>query len=78
MRIDPGFTEIFTRLQRQDARVLMVNCMNLLPGTLAADLDGDRLHLHLLDVAMDVEQDLRRLERAIVRVFPGARGKGET
>ena len=72
MRIEPGFTEVYTELQRQDARVFMVNCINLLPGTLAADLDDHRLHIHLLDMAMDVEPELRRLERAIARIFPGS------
>lgn len=72
MRINPGFTELRTKLRRQDARKLLVNCMNLLPGTLAADLRGDTLSVHLLDVAVNAEQELRRLERAIARIFPGS------
>ena len=69
MRIKPGFLEFRTELQRRDARVFFVNCMCLLPGTLAADLQGDRLDVHFLDVAMSADE-LRRLERAIARVFP--------
>jgi hypothetical protein len=40
-----------------------------LPGTLAADLDGDRAELHLLDASQNPEPDLRRLEQAIGRLF---------
>ena len=46
-----------------------MNCISLLPGTLAADLDGDRVVLHLLDTGVDPEPDLRRLEDAIAGLF---------
>ena len=31
--------------------MLLINCIGLLPGTLAADLDGDYAELHLLDAS---------------------------
>jgi multicomponent Na+:H+ antiporter subunit E len=77
MRVKPGFINMCTELQRQDARVFMANCISLLPGTLAADLDDCRLHIHLLDMALDVEPELRRLERAVARVFPGSLEKDD-
>ncbi len=70
MLIQPGFAEFRTRLQRPDARVFLVNCMSLLPGTLAANLQGERLTVHLIDVDMDVGKELRRLEHGVARVFP--------
>jgi multicomponent Na+:H+ antiporter subunit E len=53
MRVQPGFKEFRTGLRRGDARVFLVNCVSLLPGTLATDLQGGRLNIHLLDVVMD-------------------------
>ena len=46
----------------------MINCVSLLPGTLAARLDGDQVELHLLDAGEDPEPELRRLEQAIARL----------
>jgi multicomponent Na+:H+ antiporter subunit E len=73
MRIRPGLAEYRIGLQREDARVFFTNCVSLLPGTLAADLDGDRLDLHLLDTGADLEPELRRLEQAVARVYPHRR-----
>ena len=70
MRIHPGFTTYRISLRRQDARVLFANCVSLLPGSLAAELNGDRLDLHLLDDRADPDAELRRLERAVARVYP--------
>jgi multicomponent Na+:H+ antiporter subunit E len=71
MRINPGLSRYRTRLRRPAARLLFTNCVSLLPGTLAARLvEVDQLELHLLDADIDPEPDLRRLERAVARVFP--------
>jgi len=40
MRAHPGFTVFLTELRREDARVFLINCANLLPGTLADDVGG--------------------------------------
>ena len=72
MHIRPGFTVFRTDLRRRDALVFLINCANLLPGTLAADLRGGRLDIHLLDAEVDAENGLRRLERAVGRIFPGS------
>ena len=47
----------------------MTNCVSVLPGTLAARLDGDCVELHLLDDSVDPELELLRLEQAIARLF---------
>ncbi len=70
MRIHPGFTVYRTGLRRRDARLLFVNCVSLLPGTLAADIDGDRLEVHQLDSTTDANGELRRLESVVARVYP--------
>ena len=69
LRIQPGFSSYRTRLQDPRARVLFANCISLLPGTLAADLDGDRVELHLLDSRDNPDPQLQRLEQAIARLF---------
>jgi multicomponent Na+:H+ antiporter subunit E len=72
MRVQPDLILYRTRLSRPDARVFFTNCVSLLPGTLAADLRGDRLAVHVLDAASDAERELRLLERAVARVYPQA------
>ena len=69
LRINPGFANYRLRLTDPLARVLLINCISLLPGTLAARLEGDSVELHLLDAAEDPAPDLHRLEQAIARLF---------
>jgi multicomponent Na+:H+ antiporter subunit E len=69
LHIQPGFRRYRIHLQDPRARVLLVNCISLLPGTLAAELDGDQVALHLLDTRDNPDAELLRLERAIARLF---------
>lgn len=67
--IQPGFRHYRLHLDHPQGRVLLVNCISLLPGTLSADLEGDQVELHLLDNRIDPEPDLLRLELAVARLF---------
>jgi len=69
LRIQPGFRSYRIRLQDRAARVLLVNCISLLPGTLAATLEGDRVEVHMLDERDDPEPQLLRLEHVVARLF---------
>jgi multicomponent Na+:H+ antiporter subunit E len=69
LRLQPGFLVYQTRLREPPARVFFANCMCLLPGTLAAELDGQRLNVHLLDATIDNTGELRRLEHAVARIY---------
>jgi multicomponent Na+:H+ antiporter subunit E len=69
LRIQPGFKNYRLQLNDPSARILFTNCLSLLPGTLAARLDGNHVELHLLDAGEDPEPGLRRLEQAIARLF---------
>lgn len=69
MLIKPGFHTYHTRLDQSSARLLFVNSLSLLPGTLAADLDGDEVLIHALDVEAEVEAELQRLESAVAGVY---------
>ena len=70
MRIRPGLVVYSTRLQSEAARVFFINSVSLLPGTLAADFNGNQLTIHMLDDSIDPEDELRRLEQAVLRIYP--------
>ena len=69
LRIKPGFRRYQLHTSNPAARVLLVNCIGLLPGTLAADLEGDVVGLHLLDSDVNPEPQLLRLEQAVARLY---------
>ena len=69
LRIQPGFRKYQLHISDPAARVLLINCIGLLPGTLAAELDGDLAELHLLDTRDNPDAQLLQLERAIARLF---------
>ena len=69
LQIQPGFIRYPFVLEAHLHRVLFVNCVSLLPGTLASRLDEDSVELHLLDIDQDPLPQLRRIERAIARIF---------
>jgi multicomponent Na+:H+ antiporter subunit E len=49
------------------ARVVFLNVLSLLPGTLAAGLDGDAVTVHVLSGRAD--DNLQALETAVARMF---------
>jgi multicomponent Na+:H+ antiporter subunit E len=57
------------RLTQPSARRLFVNSLSLLPGTLAADIDGECLRIHALDRGVDLKDELVRLERMVSAVY---------
>ena len=67
--IEPDFHKYHLRISHPAARVLLINCIGLLPGTLAADLDGDQAELHLLDTGVNPDPQLQQLEQAVARLF---------
>lgn len=69
LRVRPGFADYQTALGNKGARVFFANCVCLLPGTLAADLRGNTLRVHLLDSGADPHSDLQRLEQAVALVY---------
>lgn len=67
--VDPGFFDYRLRLALPAAQVLFANLVSLLPGTLSADLVGDRLRVHALDQGQDGSSELARLEEAVAAAF---------
>lgn len=69
MRIQTGFIRYRTHLRHASSLTFFANCVSLLPGTLAADLQDDWLEVHVLNTRSDHQVELARLERAVARVF---------
>jgi multicomponent Na+:H+ antiporter subunit E len=70
--IDPGFLSYRTTLPDGAERHLFLSVISLLPGTLTARFDGDRVRVHAIDVGSDLEPELAELERRIGGIFAGA------
>jgi multicomponent Na+:H+ antiporter subunit E len=65
--LDTGLVDVVLRLPPGDARLVVVDAVSLMPGTLSADLDGDLLRVHTLDVGTDVPAQVAALESRIAR-----------
>lgn len=65
----PALLELELALPAGAPRVLMLNTLGLMPGTLGVRLDGDRLKLHVLDERLPVAAQARSLEAHIARLF---------
>lgn len=67
--LHPAMLEMPMRLPEGQARVLLANTLNLLPGTLSAGLDHNQLRLHVLDERQPIEAEVREVERRIARML---------
>ncbi|MEX2466614.1 MAG: Na+/H+ antiporter subunit E [Gemmatimonadota bacterium] len=68
----PLAPDLMTRrlaLPSKSARVFLCNALSLLPGTFAADLDGDELVVHVLVGGPGAESRLRELEARVTKLF---------
>lgn len=68
--VDPGMLEYRWRMSSSAGRVAVINLLNLLPGSLAVELLEDRVRVHVIDVAMPVEDMLMTLEDRVAAVLP--------
>jgi multicomponent Na+:H+ antiporter subunit E len=69
MPLRPAFEQHVLRVATPGARVLLVDLLSLMPGTLSVALQGDALLLHVLDTRLPIERDLRRLEQLVAALF---------
>jgi multicomponent Na+:H+ antiporter subunit E len=65
----PEIIELRVTLPPGGARILLVNALGLMPGTLGVDLDDTSLRLHVLDERLPVVAETRALEAAIAGLF---------
>jgi multicomponent Na+:H+ antiporter subunit E len=63
--IHPGFSEYRVRIAGATARMLLLNTVSLLPGTLAAHLRGDVLLVHALDSSETVADRIAAIEERV-------------
>jgi multicomponent Na+:H+ antiporter subunit E len=69
MDLAPALVEVPVTLPDGVARILLVNTLNLLPGTVSVSLDGDRLSLHVLDARMPIAEEVLQAEARIARML---------
>lgn len=67
--LQPGLLELAVTLPPGGARVLLVNALGLMPGTVGVDIDDAGLRLHVLDERLPTVAEVRALEAAIARLF---------
>ena len=69
LNVEPGMLEYSLRLATPFGRSLFVILVSLLPGTLGADVQGNQMRIHTLDLRVDVTAELDRLERLVAACF---------
>ena len=60
--LDPGLVSYATLLPEGSARIFFVNSISLLPGTLSAELQGNRVTIHTLDRGLPIWANIQKLE----------------
>ncbi|GAB3059452.1 Na+/H+ antiporter subunit E [Sediminivirga luteola] len=66
--IDPYWTSHTTRLGTTGGRVALAFVLNLMPGTLSAQLEGNRIAVHVISPEIDLRRAVSELESRIARV----------
>lgn len=69
LRIYPGFQSYRPRLNNPIARVVFLDTISLLPGTLSADMRDGQIQVHALDARGDLQPELQRLESVVAALF---------
>jgi multicomponent Na+:H+ antiporter subunit E len=69
MALQPAIIEYPLTLRLPQARLFMVGVISLLPGTLTAEVQDDKLWIHVLDQGNDIHSELEILERRVASLF---------
>jgi multicomponent Na+:H+ antiporter subunit E len=67
--IDPALLVYPFTLRHQGCRILLANCITLLPGTISAQLVDDAIIVHTLDKGLPVLATIRDLEERIAKLY---------
>ncbi len=67
--IRPGLIKYSLQLPPGLAQVLMINLLNLIPGTLTVKVEHNVLTIHVLDIRNDFKTELIILEQHVARIF---------
>lgn len=68
--VSPGVVTYEVGLPAGLSRVVFMNTLSLLPGTLSLVLEENYLTVHVLDAGRDHPAELARLEQTMARIFP--------
>lgn len=69
MRLRPCFRTYPLHLPKGAPRITFINIITLLPGTLSAEINDDRVTVHMLDARIELEPELAELETRIRALF---------
>jgi len=67
--IEPGWARYDLQCQDPRHRLLLSAVIGLLPGTLCSRIEGDSLHVHLLDQTAEWEPTVKSLEKHLQNLF---------
>lgn len=67
--LSPDLIDYRLSLSTDAARIFMADAVSLLPGTLSAGLDQDKLTVHVLDRNMPIQAELRALEKRVAAML---------
>lgn len=67
--LHPNILIISLRLPEGLGRVILVNTLNLIPGSLSVNLTASNLYLHVLDQRQPIEVQVRSIEEQIARML---------
>ncbi|PKO93222.1 MAG: hypothetical protein CVU16_05605 [Betaproteobacteria bacterium HGW-Betaproteobacteria-10] len=67
--LQPGVLDLIVGLPAGAPRLLLVNMLGLMPGSLGMQLDDDRLRLHGLDARRPLLAEVQALEQRIAHLF---------
>ncbi|BCR03572.1 hypothetical protein DESUT3_06410 [Desulfuromonas versatilis] len=67
--LDPVLVEHPLLLPEGSGRVFLVGTVNLLPGTLSAEISGDVVVIHMLDGSLPAIRELQKLEQRVAALF---------
>lgn len=69
MPLQPAMIEYPLALTLPQSRLFMAAVISLLPGTLCAEVQDDKLWVHVLDQRNDIQGELKVLERKVASLF---------
>ena len=72
-QVQPGFVAYCMRLPEGLPRAVFLNTLSLLPGTLSTDVQGVKMHMHVIDVDAHSPEHIKELEDRVARLF-GVKG----
>lgn len=69
LRIAPALCDYRLRVTEERERVMVAAVLSLMPGSVSARLERDRVRLHVLDERLPIERTLREVETHVAAVF---------